>query len=730
MWRFLPIAVGERLFFITIKGKILASMALIGKIRKNMWLVILLVAAALAGFIIQDMTNGNSGGMFSNRNTVGKIAGQKVDIIDFQRTEGALYSGGNDPFASRAAVWNHYVEDAIIKDIADAAGIGVGPDELAELEFGNKLSPIVESFYRNPQTGQIDRAQLNEIKKAIDENTVSNPEFATRFNELRKQVVKQAKQTKLDNMVSKALYTPTWLAEATDKINNESATFEFVGVPFTTIPDTDVKVTDEDYAKYIKKYAARYTNREEVRNVSYVSFDINPTIEDSTKILGEITAIADNFKTSANDSLFAASNNGFYNNTYSKKDEIIGKLKDNIASLSLGTVYGPYQESGSYVVAKLIDKKVMADSAQASHILRNVSNGDPVQLAAASKYIDSLRNLIETGAKSFADCAVAYSQDGSAAKGGDLGTFAPGAMVGPFNDAVFNGKTGSLYKVTTQFGVHLIKVGKQIYKNNDQKYKVAYVSKPIFASEQTEQAVLDKVMSLLEKTKSLEALKKAVTGDLKLEVAGGLKRNDHVLGSLGSGNGSNDIINWAFNRSTKIGDVSPVAHAYKDQGKYVNSRYVVAALNSIDPVGLATVESTKASIDAQVKNAKKAEMIMARFTGSDLAAIATSFGLVPEQAINVSLNNATIKEGAQEPLVVAKSLALNPGSVSKPIEGNNGVYITKLISKTPATVEKGSINQKMMSTQMARGQVAYKLMESLKKTAKIDDKRADIYSRG
>jgi peptidyl-prolyl cis-trans isomerase D len=703
-------------------------MALIGKIRKNMWLVILLVAVSLAGFILQDMTNGNSSGLFNSNTTVGKIGGEKIDILDFQKTEQALYSGGNDPYASKNSVWNYYVENAIVSKIADQSGIGVGADELAELEFGNNLSPIVRSMYGNPQTGQVDREQLNSIKKAIDEGSELRPEFVNSFTEMRKQVIKQAKQTKLDNMVSKAMYTPTWLAETMDKINNESASFEYVSIPFTVVPDTDVKLTDDDYAKYIKKYAARYTNKEEVRNVSFVSFDVKPTVEDSAKILSEITAIGEKFRTATNDSLFASTNGGFYSNNYSKKDDIIGVLKDNITNLAVGSTYGPYKESGSYVIAKLLGKKVMADSASASHILRSVTNGDPAQLAAANKYIDSLRNLIETGAKSFTDCATSYSQDqASAVKGGDLGTFAPGQMVGPFNDAVFNGKTGGIYKVTTQFGVHLIKVGKQVYKGNDLKYKLAYVTKPIVASDLTQDAISDKVLAILEKTKTIDELSKVVTGDLKLEVAGGLKKNDFVVGTLGSGEASREIVKWAFENSTKIGDVSSVAHAYKEQGKFVNSRYVIAALKSINPAGLATVEAVKTSIEAQVKAAKKAEIIKSRIAGSDFTSIAAAFGVTPAVAENVTLNNPTLKEGASEPVVVAKSLSLNPGTVSKPIDGNSGVYVTKLTAKTPASVEKGSMNQKMMMTQMTRGQVNYKLMESLKKSAKIDDNRSSLY---
>lgn len=702
-------------------------MALIGKIRKHMWLVIVLLALALAGFIIMDMSNANNSGSFGSRTTIGEVNGEKIDYMDFQKAEEALYGGSGDVYGRRSSLWNYFVENAIINDIADAAGIGVGADELNELEFGTNLSPLIQSFFRDPQTGQVNREQINEIKKAVDEGTVTNPEFANRFNELRKQVIKTQKQTKLDNIVAKAIYTPTWYAEAMDKLNNESASFDFVKIPFDSIPDSEIKITDEDYAAYIKENEAKYTNKEEVRNIAYIVYNVTATLEDTVALKDKMAKSAIDFKNASNDSLFAVNNNGYMTPAYTKKTELLGKLKDTITSLSIGDVYGPFINQNVYTVAKLVGKKIEADSAKAVHILRKVANGDPVQMASAQKYIDSLKTVINSGQISFADAAIANSQDeGSAAKGGDLGTFAPGAMVGPFNDAVFNGQAGGVYTVTTQFGIHLIKVEKLIFKTNEMKYKVAYIGEPIVPSEGTQNALEDKILSQLETTKTLEDLNKLATGDIKVEVAGGLNKNDFTFATL-PGQTSRDIIRWAFEDDTKEGAVSPTLYTYTDETYYVNSKHIIAALKSIDKAGVAIVESVKSKIEPILKNKKKGEKIKSKITGTDLDFIATTFGQVKESAQNVTFGSATIPNAGQEPIVVSKIFAANPGATTAPLIGTSGVFVARLNSKTPAATEGGAFGQKMQLTQGARMQVNFKLIESLKKANKVEDNRFTFF---
>ena len=98
---------------------------------------------------------------------------------------------------------------------------------------------------------------------------------------------------------------------------------------------------------------------------------------------------------------------------------------------------------------------------QASHILIAVpANASAAVREAARKKADQVYQEAKQNPNKFAEFAKKYSQDpGSAEQGGDLGMFARGAMVKPFEDAVFQMKVGDLREpVQSDFGYHIIKL--------------------------------------------------------------------------------------------------------------------------------------------------------------------------------------------------------------------------------------------------------------------------------
>jgi peptidyl-prolyl cis-trans isomerase SurA len=84
---------------------------------------------------------------------------------------------------------------------------------------------------------------------------------------------------------------------------------------------------------------------------------------------------------------------------------------------------------------------------------------DSVQVKKLRARADSLRNLIVVKKTPFEEVARKFSDDPSGVRGGDLGTFARGDMVGEFEDVAFSLKPNEISQpVRSRYGWHLIQV--------------------------------------------------------------------------------------------------------------------------------------------------------------------------------------------------------------------------------------------------------------------------------
>jgi len=102
-----------------------------------------------------------------------------------------------------------------------------------------------------------------------------------------------------------------------------------------------------------------------------------------------------------------------------------------------------------------------AEERRASHILLSVPQGaTPEQKAEVRKKAEGLLAQVKADPSKFAELAKANSQDpGSAANGGDLDFFGRGAMVPPFEQAVFALQKGQISDIVeSDFGLHIIRL--------------------------------------------------------------------------------------------------------------------------------------------------------------------------------------------------------------------------------------------------------------------------------
>jgi peptidyl-prolyl cis-trans isomerase D len=698
-------------------------MALIQKIRSKSGLVLTLMILAIVSFIamliMQDSNPGGGSNRFSNTSTVAKVAGQELDYTKLQETAETMYGSRGSDNQVRNMLFSQFVDAALTAQEADKMGLGISKDELLDLEFGPNPSQVITSnqeLMQNPE-------QLPQIKKAIQENTMPQ-KGKLYWAEIEKQIVNQRLQAKMNNLVTKAIYTPTWLVEEGYKELTQPVDFEYVRVPFDRIDDKDAPVTDADYSAYLSENASRFTSDEESRTIEYVNIDVIPTVEDSMVLYKKIASLDSAFRTTTNDSSFTIANGGGMNPQYLTSETAGPNLKT-LFSASVGTVMGPYVENKSYWLAKLVEKRSAPDSVNSRHILIKPTQQNPNAQATA----DSLKKILEASAGAWDSLNMKFSTDDiSKMKGGVLGFQGQGQLVTEFNDLIFyKAQQGKFYTVASQFGVHIVQVMGVKTGKNETRIKVALIREQIIPSNATDKKASSLADDLLTSSKNLEDLRKnAQAKGIATIPTPGFKINDPSAGQLGGSDGVRQIIRWAY--ESKAGERCKSTFALRDQGEAYNSKYVVAAVKSIIPKGVPSVADVKEQITPMVKNRKKGEVLKAKFGASDMNAIVSQFNARIDTAKGVTFNATFVPNLGSESKVIGSVFTLENGQVSKPIIGETGVFLAKVTNKTAVAnspVDKNILRQQLVG--QMKGMVRNAITKSLKKNGNVTDNRYKFF---
>jgi peptidyl-prolyl cis-trans isomerase D len=705
-------------------------MALISKIRKNFYLIVVLIALGLGGFIVMDMTSGQQSAFGGPSTTLGKVDGQKLDYNEFMRVDQLQqeFYQGVDAFRRRDVLWNFFVEKALMEREADALGLGVGSAELEDLQFGPNPSPVVQQNFADPRTRQINRQQLNEFKRQLENNELTGPLRAF-WGQQQQEIVNERLQSKLATLVSKAMYTPSWMAQLGEKEQNQQIDLAYVKIPFDELDNSEVSLSDEDFRAYLNENAARYERDEETRKLRYVVFQVEPSAEDSASWREKIEEYLPEFIETEDDSLFVATRYGSMDAAYLMADEVSPVIADTVFAMPLGSVYGPYLDGNAYKAVKVVDRKIIPDSVRSRHILRSVTTQQ--EYTQAFNLLDSLKTQLEAGAVSFDSLALQYGMDGTRTKGGDLGFAAKGQMVKPYNDHIFyQADIGELEIIATEFGLHLVEVTDKKFINNEEGVKLAFLEQTIRPSEETQKEVYERAYAVLSENQLLEDLEATVNADpsLTLETATSLKENDFNVGQLGVGQSSRSMVQWAFGKG-KVGKVSPEIYSFRDPVENYTNRYVLAGLEAIQEPGLPDLEFIRPEIEPLVINEKKGERISQELEGiGSLQAAAGKYSAEVDILTGLVFANNFIPDLGNEPKVLGTAFRLEPGQLSKPIVGNSGVYVLQLVGQPMAaanTADMAQVRQRMSAG--SRSQVRNAMIQALKDQADIKDNRSEFY---
>jgi peptidyl-prolyl cis-trans isomerase D len=693
-----------------------------GFLRERMGkIVAFVIGFSLLAFIVGEVVR--SGGSFfrDDRNLLGEVGGEKIAYDDFQKR----VEQNSAQFKQQSAAmspqilnyvqetsWNQMVAQAVLQKEVDRVDLTVGDDETKQMVSGNTPNPQIVQAFGDPKTGQLDRNKLNEFLTKLP--TLS-PDVQQQWSDFVGQMIDAKLAEKYTALVTNSLYVNSLEAKDDYENKNRLANFSYVSLDYASIPDNKITVTADDYQAYYDEHKQEFKNPQETRTFDYVSFNASPSKDDSATVKKQVAALKDSLQASKNDSLFVqlyATTKDQLKYQHKGRSGLDPKVDSIMFNAPAGFVYGPFLANGSYKIAKLVDARTEPDSVKAKHILIDESK---IGHDKALKLADSLKKLIE-GGKSFADLANFYSIDkSSAVKGGELGTFGRGAMVAPFEDAAFSGKKGDLKIVTSQFGVHLIEI--EDLKGSSRVAKIAVVDIPLKASSATETVVYSNAQ------KFLGALTKENFDD-QAKKAGLVKKTatdvNAIAGSVQGIQSARDIVRWAFGADK--GDFSDKVYIEGDQ-------YIVAHMVQIKPKGLLSVDDVKKQIEPMVKNRVKGKILsdklQAALNGSSsIDQVAQKAGGKATPLQNIVFANPIIPGSSAEYKVVGTVFGSQPNKLSKPVEGQQAVFVFVLNSFTNPAPLTNAVRERQQIGQALAQNASNEIFEALKDKANVKDYRA------
>lgn len=709
-------------------------MAALGKIRKRGMILISIIGLGLFAFIAEEGFRSCEASRNDQRQQVGKVLGEKVNVQDFQKlideyTEVIKMQQGVDNLNEmqmnqvKDMVWQTYIQTKVVEDEAKKIGLTVTDAELQNILAEGTNPMLMQTPFVNRQTGRFD---VNSLKKFIADykmQQTANPQMAAQYQTLykywtfiertlRQQILAQKYQSLLAGCI---LSNPVE-AKLSYKEENEESSIQLATFAYSTIDDSKIKVQDADLKAKYDELKERFKQNVESRDIKYVTVRVEPSPADRAEL-------QQSFKKYTTD-LAAASEPA---NVVRKSTSLVNYLgipvaktaypndiADKLDSMAVGQTYGPFETKmdNSMNVVKLISKQLLPDSVQYRQI--QVIGTTP---AEAQKRADSIYTALNAGA-AFETIAKKYGQSGekvwmttaqyqnAPSLDADTKTY-----IGTLNNSGVN----ELKNIKIGQGNLIVQVVDRRAMIN--KYTAAVIKKTIDFSKDTYSKAYNKFSSFVSANQTPESIQKnAKSSGYTVQDAKDITTSTHTLVGI---NATREAMKWLFD--AKEGEISPMYECGN------NDQLLLVVLDKIHPKGYRSYDDpqVKEFLKAEVLRDKKAEQLMAKAKDVKNIAAAQAKGAKVD-AVNQITFAAPVfvmSVGASEPALSGAVAATTKGKFSsRPVKGNAGVYVFEVTGRTmrPGKFDAKTEEQK---TRQKALQYAGNFMNELILKANIEDNR-------
>ena len=651
-------------------------MAILGKIREKSIVLILVIGMALFAFVISGVFDG-AGTM--SLEPVAIVGDEKVNIEEYSRRVDAMQRNtGISNVQAVNTVWEQVITEYSFNQLQKELGLEVGRDHVENF-ISNSPAFRQDSRFQNA-LGDFDMVAFTDF---INDSKRNNPEMYRQW-QFQEELINSTISKQLYLTMTRAgIYNTTFDGKQAHSLENDKISISYVKVPYSSIPDSLVTITDRDIKKYIDTYSTDF-EIEESRSIRYVIFDETASVEDNLAIENELKKLLEpqiifnevsgseetlaSFSQTDNVQDFIAEYSDVpYTETYQTKAQL-GTYANTLFELKEGKVFGPYKDGSQFKLSRMMDID-RGGSVKARHILfayagsQSASSEVTRTKAEARQEAYRVLRLARVKGADFADLARTYSDGPSKNRGGDLGFFRRGDMVEAFNDYVFANSIGSLDVVETDFGYHIIEI-----EEKKDVVLIASVVKNIVPSEATSNEVFRKATEFEIESKKNGFKSAAEFSGNDPRSATNLSLMEENIPGLGA---QRNIVKWAFSGETRINDIK--------RFDLIGGGYVIAELFNVTSAGTLSVEDAQSRVRPILLQDKKYELLVSKYgENPTLAKFAEDYGqnISTSSAINAAAGS--IAGAGTEPFVVGSGFSLELNETSALIQGKQGVFVLEV----------------------------------------------------
>jgi peptidyl-prolyl cis-trans isomerase D len=651
-------------------------MAILGEIRKNSIVLIVVIGMALFAFVISGVFDG-AGTM--SQEPVAIVGDEEVNIEQYSRRVDAVERNtGMSNVQAVNTVWDQVVTEYSFDQLQEELGLEVGRGHVENF-IANSPGFRQDSRFQNA-LGDFDVVAFTDF---INDSKRNNPEMYRQW---------QLQEESIQSSISKQLYTTMILAgiyhtvfdgKVAHALENDKISISYVKVPYSSIPDSLVTITDRDIKKYINTHSADF-EVEESRSIRYVVFDETASVEDNLAIENELKKLLKpqvifnevseseetlaSFSQTDNVQEFIAEYSELpYSEAYQTKAQL-GTYANTLFELKEGEVFGPYKDSSQFKLSRMMDVD-RGGSVKARHILfayagsQSASSEVTRTKAEARREVYRVLRLARAKGADFAELARTYSDGPSKNRGGDLGFFRRGDMVESLNDYAFEKPIGSVGVVETDFGYHIIEV-----QEKEDVVLVASVVKKIVPSEATSNEVFRKATEFEIDSKKNGFSSAAESSGNDPRSAANLSLMEESIPGLGA---QRTIVKWVFEEETRINDIK--------RFDLMGGGYVVAELTDARAAGTSSVEDAQNRVRPILLHDKKYDLLVSKYgDNATLANLAEDYGQTISTSSAINAAAGSIAGAGTEPFVVGSGFSLQMNETSALIQGKQGVFVLEV----------------------------------------------------